>query len=613
MGAMKFRTTGSLLCLSLLASVVTASAEKPWTEVRSSHFRVLTNAGPADARHVAHEFEQMRYVFARDFPQFRLDSGAPLTIFAARDEETAKSLDPYLWKQKGANWAGFYHHGWEKEYVMVRLDATGLNARAIVFHEYTHSILHLNMHWLPIWLDEGIAEFYGYTRFEENKIYIGAPSVRAPLLRGTPIPIEDLMTPSKVQAFYRDPAQADMFYAECWALVHFLTFGPNMEYGAKLNRFFALIQAGNPQQQAFQQVFGSFASVDNKFDIYIRGFSFNAAVLKDPPQIDEKTFTVKKLTMAQTDAELAGYHLWTHDLVHAQPLVDKALKADPKLGLAHEEEGFLLFSYGKDGVAADEFSQAYALDPTLYLSLFAKTMLSPSVSWNTPADQSAFSAAMMKVADINLQFAPAYVQLARLAVRQGNLESAFGLSRRAEELEPWRAGYHLLTGQILLRMGKSAEAAGYAQYVAKHWVGPDHDEAVELWNRIPPAQRPAGVKLVDQEPQNTQTVRGTVQFIACGDIGADGKRTPQTLVLAHDGHPLTFWMDGPVAVGFSDTFWWGEDHFSSCRHLDGRRAVVRYRPAADAKYAGDIAELSVLDDLPPSSKAKNAPAQSAAQ
>jgi tetratricopeptide (TPR) repeat protein len=319
------------------------------------------------------------------------------------------------------------------------------------------------------------------------------------------------------------------------------------------------------------------------------------------------------LSLAETYVELAGFHLWNHDLIHAQPLVDKALKEDPKLGLAHEEEGFLLFSYGKDGVAADEFSQAYALDPTLYLSLFAKTMLSPIVSLNTPADQAAFSAAMMKVADINPQFAPAYVQMARLAVRQGNLPQAFGLSRRAEELEPWRAGYHLLTGQILLRMGKGAEAAGYAQYVAKHWFGPDHDEAVELWNRVPSAQRPPGVVLTDQAPQNTQSIQGTVQSVTCAEIGANGKRTPQTLVLARDGHSLTFLMNGPFAVGFSDTLWWGEDHFSPCRHLDNLRAVVRYRPAADAKYAGDIAKLSVLDDLPATTSAKNASAQSAAQ
>ncbi len=95
---MKFRLISIVLCLLGFAKTFVARAEKPWTEVRSPHFRVLTNGSAADGRHVAHEFEQMRYVFATQFPQFRLDSGAPLTTFAASYERTAKMLEPRIWK-----------------------------------------------------------------------------------------------------------------------------------------------------------------------------------------------------------------------------------------------------------------------------------------------------------------------------------------------------------------------------------------------------------------------------------------------------------------------------------------------------------------------------------
>ena len=74
----------------LLSAAEALAGDKPWLEVNSPHFRVLTNGSAADARHVAHEFEQLRYVFASQFPNFRLESGAPLLVFAARDEETAK-------------------------------------------------------------------------------------------------------------------------------------------------------------------------------------------------------------------------------------------------------------------------------------------------------------------------------------------------------------------------------------------------------------------------------------------------------------------------------------------------------------------------------------------
>ena len=37
--------------------------DKPWYEVRSPHFRVITNGSDRDARHAARAFEQMRAVF----------------------------------------------------------------------------------------------------------------------------------------------------------------------------------------------------------------------------------------------------------------------------------------------------------------------------------------------------------------------------------------------------------------------------------------------------------------------------------------------------------------------------------------------------------------------
>ena len=56
-----------------VSSPVAQASEKPWTEVRSPNFRVLTNGSAADGRRVAREFEQMRTVFAVAFPKMRLE------------------------------------------------------------------------------------------------------------------------------------------------------------------------------------------------------------------------------------------------------------------------------------------------------------------------------------------------------------------------------------------------------------------------------------------------------------------------------------------------------------------------------------------------------------
>jgi len=588
--------------LLLLCAAAASASEKPWTEVRSPHFRVLTDTNSGDARNVAHEFEQMRNVFATHLTSARLESGAPLLIFAVRDEETAKALEPHIWKT-GANRAGEFHHGWEKQYAIVRLDSWGREgAKQVVYHEYTHSIEHMNSHWLPLWFDEGTAEFYAYTRFEAHRTYVGAPTERIKVLRGsTPIPVETFIALTPRSPYYLDGSKNQLFYAEAWALVHFLTYGPGMENGKKLGEFLGLLQERTDQAKAFQQVFGPFKTVDKALDSYMLQPTFTITVLKDPDQIDDKTFTSRTLSIAETEAELGGFHLWTRDLDGARSLLGQALKDDPKLGLAHENMGFLGFTEGDDSAAASEFSQAYALDSTLYLSLFAKTMLSPLPTSHQVSDLNAFGAAMGKVLQLNPQFAPAYVQLARLATRENDLESALMVSRKAEELEPSLAGYHLLTGQILQRMARGGEAAGYAQFVADRWVGPDHNEAIELWNSVPPAQRPAGEVITEEAPKDTQNVEGVVKSLTCA-----GKDQDWALALDRDGHLLNFHRKGGFAAGFSDTIWYGADHFSLCHHVEGVRAVVRYRAPSDATYAGDIAEIEIRDDLPPPIKVTSA-------
>jgi tetratricopeptide (TPR) repeat protein len=589
---MNCRFTSVVIGFLIFSFPSSFAADKPWIEVDSPHFRIFSNGTPNDARHVAHEFEQLRYVFATQFPDFRLESGAPLMVFAARDEDTARSLEPNVWKLKGVKPAGIFHHGWEKEYVLVRLDSWGEGAREIVYHEYTHSILRLNSRWLPTWLDEGMAEYYAYTRFQEHLIYLGAPSERVGILRAkTLYPVENLI--GDLSQYRNDPDEAQIFYAESWALVHFLTFSPGMQNGARLNQFYRALQQGTPQKKAFEDTFGSFKTIDASLGDYVRNYSFHAYRLPNPPKIEDKDFTVRTLTLAETDAELAGYHLWTRDFDGARPLVQQALKSDPKLGLAHEDSGILQFSEAHDVEALTEFSRAADLDGNLYLSVFAKTMLSQTVNSENRADQDSVRAALQQVLNTNPQFAAAWVEMARVDMRENDIDGALAASRKAEQLEPSRAGYHLQSGQILLRMRKGGDSAAFAKFVADRWTGPDHNEAVELWNAVPAEQRPEGESLDPIVPKDSQSVTGTVQSVECS-----GGPENLKLVLAHDNQLLTFRRKGAMITGFSDTLWYGADHFNVCHHVEGKRAIVHYHPAADASYAGDLAEVEIRDDLP---------------
>ena len=88
----------SLFLLFAAASFPDDKSDKPFTEVRSPNFRVLTNGSQHDARRIALEFEQMRAVFAVAFPKMRLTTAAPLLIFAVLTENDMKALAPAMWQ-----------------------------------------------------------------------------------------------------------------------------------------------------------------------------------------------------------------------------------------------------------------------------------------------------------------------------------------------------------------------------------------------------------------------------------------------------------------------------------------------------------------------------------
>ena len=594
----------ALLVLVLLSFGVPANPRKesPWIEVRSPHFRVLTDGGEGSARRVALEFEQVRAVFATFLPNMRLETGSPLLIFAPKDEQSMKQLSPLKWKKAGGisqYVGGYFHHGWERQFAVIRLDQDGPDANQVVYHEYTHTLLRANSRWLPTWLDEGLADYYGGTRVEKSKVYVGAPITRVTAMRWTAaIPLEELITVNPYVKYKNDNRRINLFYAESWALVHYCTFGEGMEQGKKLAQFYQKIQSGEDQKKAFVETLGSFEEIQKKLDLYVHNFLFMSYVMKNPPQIDEKAFATRKLSVAETEAAIGGYRIWDHDAAGARELIQDALQEDPKLGEAHEGMGFLNFQEGKDEEARKEFQLAYELDNTRYLSLYYATMLSPYASSNAPEDQEKLHNALREMLKINQQFAEVEIELALWHARQGDFSTALGVSRRAEQLEPSRAGYHILSAKFLHKLGRDKEAADFASYVAKRWQGPDHNEAVEVWDQLPESVKQGEklgreINLTAGEPLALAFKEGKVVSTECernkGDV---------TITIASKAENLTFHSTGGFPSGFSDTLWYGEDHFSICHHLQGMRAIVQYKPSDDKKFAGTIGSIEFREDLP---------------
>src|SRR5437870_1074966 len=156
-----------LYCLLGVLAWPAAGADRTWVEVTGPHFTVISNAGEKQARRVAEQFEQIRAVLGSGL-KLRVDPGKPFIILALKDSDSFKALLPQFWETKNhAHPAGVFHSGIEKHYVTLRLDVNGTgdqdNPYHVVYHEYVHMLIGLSYRSLPLWLNEGLAEFYGNT------------------------------------------------------------------------------------------------------------------------------------------------------------------------------------------------------------------------------------------------------------------------------------------------------------------------------------------------------------------------------------------------------------------------------------------------------------------
>ena len=203
---------------------------------------VASNAGESAARGVAEDFEQIRSLFHTTFQELRIDPGQPVVILAARDEATMQMLAP---EEGGGEQhirpAGLFHSDGEKDYVVLRLDAQGTTAYHTVYHEYTHELLHLNFSGIPLWLSEGVAEFFGNSTLGAQEARTGTVDKTHLyiLSKNEWLPMETLLDVRESSTYYNEKNLASVFYAESWAVVHYLLLDPEARRQQLLKKFLA--------------------------------------------------------------------------------------------------------------------------------------------------------------------------------------------------------------------------------------------------------------------------------------------------------------------------------------------------------------------------------------
>jgi Tfp pilus assembly protein PilF len=448
-----------VLLVVLFLPVIATAKPETWVEVRSPHFVVITNSNEKQARRVADQFERMRSVFHRLFPKIQIDTLGSITVLAIKDEKDFRALEPAAYLAKGQlKLGGLFLRGADKNYVLMRLDAEGEHPYAVVYHEYTHLLLS-KADWMPLWMNEGLAEFYQNTDIHEKDVALGQPSPENLLLlrQSKLMPLPTLFAVDRSSPYYHEENKGSIFYGESWALTHYLELKDYRDKTDRLTEYAQLLAQNVDNVTAATRAFGDLKQLQSTLEGYVRQGSFQYLRIPGATDVDESTFQSRLLSISQADAVRADFLAYNDRTADARALLTQVLQDDPNNVLAHETMGFLEFREQHIDDARNWYAQAVKLDSQSYLAHYYFAAISMN-SMNT-TEQSQVESSLRASIKLNPNFAPSYDRLgAFLAMRRSNLDEARMMELNAVQLDPGNLNYRMNSANILLQMGRGKDA-----------------------------------------------------------------------------------------------------------------------------------------------------------
>jgi hypothetical protein len=224
---------------------VTTLAASDWTLARSAHSEVYSQAGEAGARSMAVLIARLDTFFSRLTPA--LDHRPPVRVIVFRSAEEYESyrLNP----STGA----YYLGSGVRDFIV--MPASGPRDPHVAAHEYWHLVARKSDLRLPLWLEEGLAEFFANIRLDERDTEGAAElASRFRTLHGHAwVPLGDLLVLAKDSPLRDDRQAASLFYMQSWALTEMLLSDP--AYSARFPEFLTAVASGTPSEGALVSLY----------------------------------------------------------------------------------------------------------------------------------------------------------------------------------------------------------------------------------------------------------------------------------------------------------------------------------------------------------------------
>jgi tetratricopeptide (TPR) repeat protein len=469
------------LCLGGIAlrAIPAGAAKDSWISVRSRNFTLIGNADEKDIRKVGARLEQFREAVSRVFTRPTRKFTPPITVVVFKDNESYTPFKP-LYQGKPSELSGYFQSSNDAIFITLAADWRGTDPYAVIFHEYVHYLTNDASAPLPAWLSEGLAEYY--SSFEVTgggkKINIGRaiPARVRQLREGKFLPFATLLAVNHDSPQYHEGDTKSLFYAESWALVHYLMAGNNGGRQPQLSQFIGALAEGQSAESAFNQAFQtSAASLELELMNYIRRGNYPAQQVAFEQKIEfDQTMQTLPLSEAETAAALGDLAWHIHRDEEGEALIKRALTIDAQLSLANASLGLLRMRQGRYSEARKLLRQAIDGNSTNYLVHYNHALAWQRehtdgigyISHFSPEVVAEMRASLHRARELAPVFADTYKTLAFInVVLRENLDEAEALLKRALELEPKREDFAYTLAQVYTRQQKFASARQMAERI----------------------------------------------------------------------------------------------------------------------------------------------------
>ena len=322
----------TIVFLFLLAEAMSASGRDSldhWFEVRSPNFVVLTDSNEKQGLRIASQFERMRAVLHLLMPTASDSAGSPIIVLALKDKKAMQTLEPESYLAKGQiDLAGLFMRAPDKNYILLRLDAQGAHPFATVYHEYTHYLMRDAGEWLPLWLNEGLAEFFQNTDIQEKEVRVGQASNDDILyLRQNQLmPLTTLFRVDYTSPYYHEEQKGSVFYAESWALTHMISISDAQKGTSRLQDYANLLVRKQDPVTAAQQAFGDLNQLQRSLSTYVSQPRFMEFKINKAIPVNESTFQLRPIPATDANAIRADVLVYNQRTRDAQVLIDEVLR-----------------------------------------------------------------------------------------------------------------------------------------------------------------------------------------------------------------------------------------------------------------------------------------------